>query len=178
MYQAWSCISGETGAADGPFLPSRVSWDSRYEAAETINRSTIKYTEELEAELSSMPGYKKLENAETEKESLKSRTDPECVYMHHARKRGWLSSYWPMGKQYYSGAFEGTAMWISGNWLRRRVWYKGSTQRAGAVREQWLCCYTWISEQCDKKRGGEVMKRKTNVLYVCGRVFRVSETDL
>lgn len=29
-----------------------------------------------------------------------------------------------------------------------------------------------------KKEGGEVMKRKTNVLYVCGRVFRVSETDL
>lgn len=69
-------VSGETGVADGSFLPSNVSWDSRYEAVGTINRSTIKYMEELKAELLSMPGYKKPENVETEKESLKSRTDP------------------------------------------------------------------------------------------------------
>ena len=36
-------VSGETGVADGSFLPSNVSWDSRYEAVERINRSTIKY---------------------------------------------------------------------------------------------------------------------------------------
>ena len=81
-------VSGETGVADGSFLPSNVSWDSRYEAVETINRSTIKYMEELEAELSSMPGYKKPENVETEKESLKSCTDPECGYIHQARSYG------------------------------------------------------------------------------------------
>lgn len=81
-------VSGETGVADGSFLPSNVSWDSRYEAVETINRSTIKYMEELEAELSSMPGYKKAENVETEKDSLKSRTDLECGYIHQARKKG------------------------------------------------------------------------------------------
>ena len=40
-------VSGETGGADGSFLPSNVSWDSRYEVVETINRSTIKYMEEL-----------------------------------------------------------------------------------------------------------------------------------
>lgn len=34
--------------------------------------------EELDAELSSMPGYKKPEIAETEKEALKSHTEPEC----------------------------------------------------------------------------------------------------
>lgn len=78
-------VPGETGVADGSFLPSNVSWDSRYEAVETINRSTIKYMEELEGELSSMLGYKKPENEETEKESLKSRTDPECGYIHQAR---------------------------------------------------------------------------------------------
>lgn len=43
-------ISGETGVADGSFLPSNVSWESRYEAVETINRSAIKYMEELETE--------------------------------------------------------------------------------------------------------------------------------
>ena len=62
-------VSGETGVADGSFLPSNVSWDSRYEVVETSNRSTIKYMEELEAELSSMPGYKKPENVEAEKKS-------------------------------------------------------------------------------------------------------------
>ncbi len=81
-------VSGETGAADGSFLPSNVSWSSRYEAVETINRSTIKYMEELEAELSSMTGYKKPEEAVEEKKSLKSRTDPECGYIHQARKKG------------------------------------------------------------------------------------------
>ena len=29
-------VSGETGVADGSFLPSNVSWDSRYEAVETV----------------------------------------------------------------------------------------------------------------------------------------------
>ena len=53
-----------------------------------MNRSTIKYMEELETELSSMPGYKKPENTETEKISLKSKTNPECGYIHQARKRG------------------------------------------------------------------------------------------
>ena len=81
-------VSGETGVADGSFLPSNVSLDSRYETVEIINRSTIKYMEELDAELSSMPGYKKPENVQTEKESLKSRTDPECGYIHQARKKG------------------------------------------------------------------------------------------
>ncbi|MCH1981231.1 hypothetical protein MCG98_01390 [Ruminococcus sp. OA3] len=44
--------------------------------------------EELEAELSSVPGYKKPENVKTEKEVLKSQTDPECGYIHQARKKG------------------------------------------------------------------------------------------
>lgn len=81
-------VSGETGVADGSFLPSNVSWDSRYEAVETVNHSTVKYMAELEEELSSMPGYRKPENEEIQKEALKSRTDPECGYIHQARKRG------------------------------------------------------------------------------------------
>lgn len=55
-------VSGENGVADGSFLPSNVSWDSRYEAVETVQRSTVKYMEELKAELSVMPGYKETEN--------------------------------------------------------------------------------------------------------------------
>ena len=43
--------------------------------------------EELETELSSIPGYKEPENVKKEKESLKSRTDPECGYIHQARKK-------------------------------------------------------------------------------------------
>ena len=44
--------------------------------------------EELEAELSSIPGYKEPENVKKENGSLKSRTDPECGYIHQARKKG------------------------------------------------------------------------------------------
>ena len=83
-------VSGETGVADGSFLPANVAWDSRYETVETVQRSTVKYMEELEAELSSIPGYREPENIKKEKESLKSRTDPECGYIHQARKKGWV----------------------------------------------------------------------------------------
>ena len=58
-------VSGKTGVADGSFLPSNAEWDSRYEAVETVNRSTIKYMAEPEEELASMPGYRKPENEET-----------------------------------------------------------------------------------------------------------------
>ena len=34
-------VSGKIGVADGSFLPSNVSWDSRYEAVETVQRSTV-----------------------------------------------------------------------------------------------------------------------------------------
>ena len=81
-------VSGETGVADGSFLPSNVSWESRYDTVETVNRSTVKYLEELDEELSSMPGYTKPENEELQKECLKSHTDPECGYIHQARKKG------------------------------------------------------------------------------------------
>ena len=46
-----------------------------------VQRSTVKYNEKLEAELSFMPGYKEPENIK-KKESLKSWTDPECAYIH------------------------------------------------------------------------------------------------
>ena len=49
--------------------------------------------EELEAELSSIPSYKEPENVKKEKESLKSRTDPECGYIHQVIKSPRLYSY-------------------------------------------------------------------------------------
>ena len=64
-------VSGETGVADGSFLPSNVSWSSRYEAVESIKHSTIKYMKELDAELAAMPGYSEPEEVETEKKCLK-----------------------------------------------------------------------------------------------------------
>lgn len=53
-----------------------------------MNRSTIKYMEELEEELASMLGYRDPEKEEREKESLKNRTAPECGYIHQVRKNG------------------------------------------------------------------------------------------
>lgn len=83
-------VSGETGIADGSFLPSNVSWDSRYEAIETVQRSTVKYIEELEAELSSMPDYKEPVNVKEEKESLISRQIQSVVISTRHGKRGWV----------------------------------------------------------------------------------------
>ena len=60
-------VSEETGVADGSFLPSNVSWDSRYEAVETVQRSTVKYMEELKAEISFVLGYKASENVKKRK---------------------------------------------------------------------------------------------------------------
>lgn len=54
-------LSEETSVADHPFLPSNVSWDSRYEAVESVKQSIIKYMTELEEELASMSGYRKPE---------------------------------------------------------------------------------------------------------------------
>lgn len=81
-------VSGETGVADGSFRPSNVSWDSRYESTEIVNRSTIRYMEELDSELSIMPGYKETEDEEIKKECLKSSTDPDCGYIHQKSKKG------------------------------------------------------------------------------------------
>ena len=67
-------VTGETGEADGSFIPSNVSWESRYEADETVLRSTVKYMEELEEEFSAMPGYKSSEDIEENKKALKSST--------------------------------------------------------------------------------------------------------
>ena len=66
MYRV-QIVSGEISVADGSFLSSNVSWDSRREAVEAVQRSTVKYMEELKAELAPMPGYKDYENKKSER---------------------------------------------------------------------------------------------------------------
>lgn len=68
----WKCIkfeivSRETGAPDSFFLPFNVSWNSRYEVADTVQCSTVKYMEELKAEISFVLGYKASENVKKRK---------------------------------------------------------------------------------------------------------------
>ena len=83
-------VSGETGVADGSFLPSNVSWDSRYEAVETVQHSTVKYMEELEAEFSSIPGYKESENVKKRKNLKKAGQIQSVVISIRLEKRGWV----------------------------------------------------------------------------------------
>ena len=73
MYKIW-CRIRRNWRDRWLLLPSNVSWNSRYEVATVIERSTIKYMEELELELSSLPGYVESETIELEKER-KIKTD-------------------------------------------------------------------------------------------------------
>ena len=67
---------------------SNVSRDSRYESIEAVERSMMQYMEELDSELSALPGYKEPVNEKIVKTCLKSRTDSECGYIHQKRKKG------------------------------------------------------------------------------------------
>lgn len=71
-------------------LSLNVSWDSCQESTEIVNRSTIRYMEELDSELSIMPGYKEPEDEEIKKECLKSSTDPDLVIFIKNVKRTWI----------------------------------------------------------------------------------------
>ena len=53
-----------------------------------MERFTIQYMEELDSELSALPGYKELANEKIIKICLKSRTDSDCGYIHQKRKKG------------------------------------------------------------------------------------------
>lgn len=50
-------VSGDTVVADGSFLPANISLKSSVEVIETIQQSSIHYLEELEKEMSEIPGY-------------------------------------------------------------------------------------------------------------------------
>lgn len=81
-------VSGNTVVADGSFLPGNVSVNSSIEVIETVQQSSIHYLDELEKEMSEIPGYKEPITKEVTKRTLKSTTDPDCGYINQKRKRG------------------------------------------------------------------------------------------
>ncbi|PWJ47973.1 transposase [Faecalicatena contorta] len=81
-------ISGEVAVADGSFLPANVSLQSSIESVDLIKQSTIRYLDELEEEMSLLPGYQKPKIVETQKRTLKSQTDPDCGYINQKSKKG------------------------------------------------------------------------------------------
>ena len=80
-------VSGEA-VADGSFLPANVSLKSSVESIEIIQQSTIRYLDELEAEMSAIPGYQASVPVEVQKRTLKSVTDPDCGYINQKNKKG------------------------------------------------------------------------------------------
>lgn len=81
-------VSGETMVADGSFLPANVSVKSSVEVIETVQQSSIHYLDELEKEMSELPGYQPSMTKEITKRSLKSSTDPDCGYINQKNKKG------------------------------------------------------------------------------------------
>jgi hypothetical protein len=81
-------ITGEAVVSDGSFLPANLSVDSKIEIMQTVTQSTIKYMDALDAELSTLPGYREPIETIEEKTIVKSTTDTDCGYIHQERKKG------------------------------------------------------------------------------------------
>lgn len=81
-------VTGENVVSDGSFIPANVSWESRTEVKTIIEQSTVKYLDVLDEELSQLPGYSQPVPTKKEKTELKSKTDKDCGYIHHERKKG------------------------------------------------------------------------------------------
>ena len=70
-------VTGETIVADGSFIPANISLKSSVEVIETIQQSSVHYLDELEKEMSEIPGYQSPTTKEITKRSLKSSTDSD-----------------------------------------------------------------------------------------------------
>ena len=81
-------VTGEAVVSDGSFLPGNVSEGSKTECVMLVEKSTVKYMEALDAELSAQPGYRESEPMQIEKTVLSSSTDEDCGYIHQERKKG------------------------------------------------------------------------------------------
>ena len=81
-------VRGETIVSDGSFLPANISFKSSIEVIETIQQSSIHYLDELEIEMSEMPGYQPPITKEIQKRTLKSSTDRDCGYINQKNKKG------------------------------------------------------------------------------------------
>ena len=80
-------VTGESVVSDGTFIPANVSGNSKIEVTQTVLKSTVHYLDELDKELSEQRGYRAPEPTEKEVTVLKSKTDPECGYIHQDRKK-------------------------------------------------------------------------------------------
>jgi len=80
-------VSGEA-VADGSFLPANISIKSTTESINIVQKSAIRYLDELEEEMSKLPGYHPPKPLEVEKRVLKSTTDPDCGYINQRSKKG------------------------------------------------------------------------------------------
>lgn len=81
-------VSGDMLVTDGSFLPANISVQSSVEVTETVQQSSIKYLNELEKEMSELPGYRTPKPREIQKRTLQSRTDHDCGYINQKNKRG------------------------------------------------------------------------------------------
>lgn len=82
-------VSDETIVADGSFLSANVSAKSSIEVVETAQQSSIHYLDELEKEMSGLPGYQLAVTKEITKRSLKTSTAPDCGYINQKSKKNW-----------------------------------------------------------------------------------------
>ena len=57
QYIERNLVGGDMLAADGSFLSANISVQSSVEVIETIQQSSIHYLDELEKEVSELPGY-------------------------------------------------------------------------------------------------------------------------
>jgi IS5 family transposase len=81
-------VTGERVVSDGSFLPANVAVSSKVETVRQVQKSTVKYMDALDEELSGLPGYREPVDTTVEKIHLTSSTDPECGYIHQDLKRG------------------------------------------------------------------------------------------
>lgn len=81
-------VTGENIVSDGTYIPANVSKSSKVVVTEIIQKSTIKYMDELDKELSQMKGYKTPEPVVIKKELYKSNVDLECGYIAQPNKKG------------------------------------------------------------------------------------------
>jgi len=81
-------VTGDNVVSDGTFIPANVSEKSKVETKVIVSQSTVNYLDELDKELSELPGYRKPVTTEVEKIVLKSSTDQDCGYIHQKRKKG------------------------------------------------------------------------------------------
>lgn len=71
-------------------IPANVSGGSKIEVTKTVLKSTVHYLDELDKELSEQHGYRAPVPIAKEVTVLKSKTDPECGYIHQEQKKGWV----------------------------------------------------------------------------------------